>query len=251
MSLHGVRVAVTRPAAQASELMRLLQAEGARVSAYPLIRIQPNDPLALADALVDRPWDWVVFTSPNAVRLSAAALEQGGEAALASVLAPARIACVGPATADAARQVGLVISVLPDEFTGAGVGAAITAAGQLAGARVLWPRGEAAADTVAANLGAAGAEVTAPVAYRTLPDRTAARELARATLQGDLDVVTFTSPSAVRSLAAEQSSPAGFRVVAIGPVTADAARAAGYRVDAVAAEHTSAGVVEALRELYR
>jgi uroporphyrinogen-III synthase len=199
---------------------------------------------------VSGPWDWVVFTSPNAVRHSAAALDRSGAGPLAEVLATARVACVGPVTAEEARQSGLAVSVVPAEFTGGALAAALAAAGGLAGARVLWPRGEAAAETVVASLGAEGADVTAPVAYRTLPDAAVARELASAILQGDIDVVTFTSPSAVHSLAAELRAPAEIRVVAIGPVTAVAARAAGYRVDAVAAAHTSAGVADAVRELY-
>ncbi len=162
----------------------------------------------------------------------------------------ARIACVGPATAEAAAEAGLHIDVVPDEHVGAAVAAAMHARTELSGARVLWPRGAAAEDTVAADLRAAGAHVTAPVAYRSRSDEEGARGLARAILQGAIDVVTFTSPSGVRSLTEVLPGPMGVRTVVIGPVTAQAAHAAGYGVDAVAVEHTAAGMIEALRTLY-
>ncbi len=248
MSLHEARVAVTRAPDQELELRRLLEAAGARVSAFPLIRVRAAaDTERVAATVRAGDYDWAVFTSANGVRFSEAALQAHGGPTLADALRGARVACVGPATAQAAIAAGLDVAVMPDRHVGAALADAMAGAGALAGRHVLWPRAQGARDTVRASLEAAGARVSAPVVYGTVPDDAAAHALAGTVLQGGLDIVTFTSPSCVRSLAAVLPRwPAGVSVGVIGPVTAAAARAVGYRVDAVAAEPTAAGLVRAL-----
>src|SRR5690606_8604855 len=305
-ALAGLRIAVTRTSDQASALVEQLEREGADVAAFPLIRIEP---VLSAAELVDRlrrGWDWVVFTSANAVRMCALALEAqhatprdvlsqariavvgpataaavralglevaampdrsvgdgavvpwadaGGMGALAleaqqatprDVLSRARIAVVGPAPAAAVRALGLEVAAMPDRFVGDEVVAAMQATSDLARRQVLWPRAEGARDVVENALRAAGAALDARVVYRSAPDGGNARRLARKILQHDIDVVTFTSPSCVRSLADVLPEMRGVKVAAIGPVTAEAARAAGYPVDVVAAEHTADGIVRAV-----
>lgn len=243
--LAGLRIAVTRAPDQAVGLAGLLAAEGAHVATFPLIRIEAVLPAAeLAAALRARP-DWVVFTSANAVRVCAAALEAEG-ATLADVLAGAGIAVVGPATAEAAGEQGLPIDAMPETYVGDAMAAAMGGPEALRGRRVLWPRAEAARETVAATIREAGAIVTAPVAYRSVPDREGAESLARSILQRDVDVVTFTSPSCVRSLAAVLPRLEGVTVAAIGPITADAATGAGYPVHVIAVDHTADGLAHAL-----
>ena len=262
-ALAGLRVAVTRTPEQASALIEALEREGAHVAAFPLIRIEPVMPREqLADLLRQR-WDWVVFTSANAVRLCAAALAPQ-HATPGDVLPPARIAVIGPATAGAARTHGLSIDAMPETFIGDAMAGAIAGAtpdataGATAGAtggtaglpgvRVFWPRAEASREVVLETLRRTGATVEAPVVYRSVPDRDSAQELAGRILQQDVDVVTFTSPSCVRSLAAALPELSGVKVATIGPVTAEAARDAGYPVDIVATEYTAEGIVRALRE---
>ncbi len=250
-ALAGLRIAVTRTPEQASVLMESLEREGAEVMSFPLIRIEPvMDPPALA-ATLRQGWDWVVFTSANAVRLSAAALgTQEGALTLGQVLGRSRIAAVGPATAGAAKQNGLVMTAMPDTFIGDEVVAAMEAAGSLRGRHVLWPRAEAARDVVTQALRSAGATCEAPVVYRSVPDADSAQDLARRILQHGVDVVTFTSPSCVRSLAAVLPEFRGVKVATIGPVTADAARGAGYPVDIVAQDYTASGLVQALLDAH-
>jgi len=262
-ALAGLRIAVTRTPEQASVLMESLEREGAVVMSFPLIRIEPvMDPAMLAAMLRQR-WDWVVFTSANAVRLCAAALETADEPAsgteypapalgqaLGQALGATRIATVGPATASAAQQNGLVPSAMPHTFIGDEVVAAMEGVGPLRGQRVLWPRAEAARDVVTQALRSAGATFEAPIVYRSVPDVDGAQDLARRILQQSVDVVTFTSPSCVRSLAAVLPELRGVKVAAIGPVTADAARAAGYPVDVVAGEYTAGGLVQALLDAH-
>lgn len=249
-ALAGLRVAVTRTTEQASALVEQLEREGAQVAAFPLIRIEPVMPAGELAALLRQEWDWVVFTSANAVRLCAAALGSQ-HATLGAVLPPARVAVVGPATAEAARAEGLDVTAMPETFIGDAVAAAMGDPQALHGTRVLWPRAEAAREVLEATLQAGGASVESPVVYRSVPDHENARNLARKLLQHDIDVVTFTSPSCVRSLSAVLPELHGAKVAAIGPVTAEAARKAGYTVDVVAAEYTADGIVKALIAAFR
>ena len=248
MSLRGVRIAVTRPEGQASDLMRALEDEGAHVLAVPLIRVvRAEDPAPLERAARRiGSFDWIVFTSVNAVRFFMEALART-DAPPQQALAHVAVACVGPATADALRTAGVAIDAMPDEFVGDALAGAMARAGRLAGSCVLWPRAAGARTTIAEMLRAAGAEVDDPVAYRSEPDVAGARRLAEVVLQKGVDVVTFASPSAVHALVSELADPGEVEVAAIGPVTAAAARVAGYRVRVVSEEYTAAGLVAALR----
>ena len=253
-ALAGLRVAVTRTPEQASALMEALEREGAHVASFPLIRIEPVMQQEQLAELLRQHWAWIVFTSANAIRMCAAAL--GPHATPGDVLPPARIAAIGPATAEAARTHGLSIDAMPETFIGEAMAGAINDAiadamgstAGLGGMRVLWPRAEAAREAVLESLRRTGATVEAPVVYRSVPDRNSAQALARRILHQDVDIVTFTSPSCVRSLAAALPELSGVKVATIGPVTAEAARDAGYPVDIVATEYTAEGIVRALRE---
>lgn len=246
--LQGLRVAVTRPdpAPQTDPLSELLSAEGAVPVPVPLVRIErpPDRTALLACAAVVDGYDWIVFTSANGVRFFAEALLQvGGEGAKPG----ARIAAVGPATADAVTaQLGWDVAVVPDRFTGAAVAAAMAAVAPLAAARVLWPKAVEAREFLGRDLLAAGARLDAPHAYATRALPEGAAELARMLAEGGVDVVTLTSPSAARCLARAQPRMRGVVVAVIGPSTAEAARDAGLPVHVEPETHTLPGLVAAL-----
>jgi uroporphyrinogen-III synthase len=243
--LAGVRVAVTRPAGGADTLGRALEAEGAEVLRLPLIRIEPTaDPAELGNALRAPPdWDWLVFTSANAVATFVAG------APLASVRG--RVAAVGPATAAAVAAAGGRVTVVPEEQRAEAIVAAMAAEGPLRGLRVLWPRAAQAGGGLRERLTAAGALLHEVELYRTVEDAAAGRALSDRVERGELDVVTFTSPSAVRAFMAGSGGGGRTAVVAvIGPVTAAAARAAGLRVAVEAPVPTPAAMVGALRAFY-
>jgi uroporphyrinogen III methyltransferase / synthase len=243
--LAGRRVAVTRPAEEEDGLAPLLTAAGAAPLVLPLVAIAaPPDvhPLQAAVAALDS-YDWVVFTSANAVR----ALTNAGGGATPV----ARVAAVGPATAQAVRDLlGWRVDVVPGRHMGGEIVAAMQAAGLGGGQRVLWPRAEAAREELPRDLRAAGANVDDPVAYRTVALHGNAQRLADEIRRGTVDAVILTSPSAADCLAA--ASPQLDRVVlcAIGPTTADAARRHGLSVQVQPAHHTIAALVDALREYY-
>jgi uroporphyrinogen-III synthase len=244
---EGLRVAVTRPAEKASSLAAALRRVGAVPILAPLIRVvPPEDPEPLLDAVrrIDG-YDWIVFPSASAVE-AVASLVDAGE------LRTARVACVGSATAAAATAFGLRVELVPDTFTGSALAAAVAAAGVLAGQRVLVPQARQGRPELVAGLREHGAVVERVEAYRTIADEAGARRLAALMDTGQVDVLTFTAPSAVRSFLQHVGiERLGDTVVAvIGTVTASEARAGGLPVDLVADRFTVAGLVEAVVRHY-
>ena len=238
-ALEGRSIVNTRAGEPDDELTGLLTAAGARVRARPLVGIvPPADPTALPAALADlASFDWVVFTSANAVRACAAAVPAGA--------AWPRCACVGTGTARAARAAGIPVALVPEQFTAEGLAAAWPAA-TLPGARVLWPRASGARPTLARLLRAAGAEVTAPVAYDTRADGEAARRLHEELRVSPPDALLFTSPSAVRAFTSAGAAPDRLIIGVIGSVTAAAAREAGLIVQVQPSRNTLADLGAAL-----
>ncbi|CAN5677582.1 N/A [soil metagenome] len=245
--LDGCRVAVTRPEAGGDVLSELLRAEGAIPVAVPLIAIRPPadaGPLRAALAELDD-FDWVVFTSANAVQSVGAVLEATGRSGAAG---GSRVAAVGPATARAVVDVlGWEVDVVPERYAGDAVVAAMSACAPVAQRRVLWPRAETAREALPRDLAAAGARVDAPVAYRTAPLPNAAREIADLLETGALHAIILTSPSAVRCLAAARPRTNRATFCSMGSSTAEAMRRHGLPVHVEPDQHTIPALVDALR----
>jgi uroporphyrinogen-III synthase len=244
--LQGRRILVTRPRGQAGGLRVQLEALGARVEVVPVIQVlPPRDPLPLQQAAerLDG-YAWVVFTSRNGVEAMAAHLGRWKHA-----LPPhTRVACIGPATAQAVRdRLGWPVHLQPQAYVAESLVEAFRTAG-VEGARVLVARAEQARDTLPEGLRALGAQVEVVSAYRTEPAYNEAERL-RDVLRQGVDLVTFASPSAVHAACVLCGDPQPLRAVpvaCIGPVTAAAAHQAGLRVVAVAEVFTRQGLVEAV-----
>ena len=152
-------------------------------------------------------------------------------------------------TADAIRESGVPVDVVPDEYRAEGLIEALSEAAHLDGARVLLARAEEARDLLPRELGEAGARVDEVTAYRTEVANPEAGDLAARLRAGEIDWVTFTAPSTVRNFVRLVGRERGSaRVAAIGPITADAAEEAGLAADVVAEEYTIPGLVRALAE---
>ncbi|HSM36948.1 MAG TPA: uroporphyrinogen-III synthase [Longimicrobiales bacterium] len=241
--LRGLRIAVTRPHETSGGLVEALAARGAIVLEHPAIRIaDPADPAPLAAAAANvSAYDWILFTSANGVDRFAHALHVAGR----SPLDAGRVACVGPATAAAARDAGFPEGPVAARHLSEGLVETLKAAGSLHGRRVLLPRSEAGRDVLPDALRALGADVDDVPAYRPVPDRDSLGALAAAVEEGGVDVVAFASSSAA-SAYAEVVGPGRVLFACIGPVTAETARSAGLTPVLVADAHTGAGLVEAL-----
>lgn len=243
-------MAVTRPAHQASALAEELRAYGADVLIAPLIVIADPVSFVALDAALERlvggRYHWVVFTSANAVLKVLTRLKGlGGTPEIR-----ADVAAVGPATADLLQAHNVPVKVIPRQFTGAEAAATL---GSGDGA-VLLPRVEGGPGDIVEALSAPGWNVDEVPAYRNVPAGPESAGLDRV-ISADFDVMTLTSASAARNLAAlvppssialhPEAAP-GKTIACIGPSTAEAARSVGLRVDVVAAEHTVAGLVQAI-----
>ena len=252
--LFGKRVLITRTRRQASNLARLLAAQGAIPVELPAIEIEPvadTMPLSAAiDRLRDGGYAWCGFTSANAVELT---FEHLAERSLdARSFGGTRVFAIGPATADALRSHGITADVVPDEYVAEAVVEAMRAHVS-EGDAVLLPRAESARAELVSGLEAMGATVDEIAVYRAaVPSEPDPKTLA-SIREGRIDIVTFTSSSTVRNLlailgpdAAALKGESRPLIACIGPITAETARENDLTVDVMASEYTVEGLVEAL-----
>jgi uroporphyrinogen III methyltransferase/synthase len=245
--LSGKRIVVTRARAQASGIAARLRELGAEVVQLPVIRIAaPDDPAPLRRAAEEAgAFDWIVFTSANGVERFFAALAEAGKDARA--LGGVRACAIGPATAAELARHGIRADLVPDEFVAEAALQALSAAAELAGRRILIPRAAEARSVLPDGLRARGAEVVEVAAYRTVRDGSGAEGVRTRLDAGEIDWVTFTASSTVRSFAALLGADAGkARVASIGPITSATLRELGMPVDVEAEEYTIPGLVQAL-----
>lgn len=234
-SLFGRRVVVTRARAQSSAFLHRLRELGADTVEVPAIRVEDpdDDGAALRQAVAALgSYDWVVLTSPNGARRVLA------ECRDARAFGSARVAAIGPGTAEALAAGNVVADLLPERYVAEGL-LDVFPAGP---GRVLLARAAAARDVLPDGLRQRGWEVDVVPAYRTVQATPSEDELAAAAAA---DVVTFTSSSTVRNFLAvcETVPPV---VASIGPITSQTARDHGLTVDIEATDHTVDGLLTAL-----
>jgi len=275
--LHGKRVVVTRARAQVSGLGGTLRGLGAEVVELPAIRIESRVESEEVRRAVERIGDYalVCITSPNGAHLCVEALAAGGLDAralggtpekkqagkggtrdagaeaqkgpaepMASAQGGTIVAAIGPGTAGALAEHGIAADVVPERFVAESLIEALSSV-EIEGKRVLVARAAEAREVLPDALRERGAEVDVVALYETVresPDP-AAIEAAQSA-----DYVTFTSSSTVRNLteALGDSFPTAARVASIGPITSEAARAAGLEVAVEAERHDVDGLVTAL-----
>src|SRR5512143_337235 len=245
--LFGKRIVVTRARSQAASLSERLGALGADVLEMPATQIERADPEPLRSALARiSDYGWTIFTSQNAVRIFWDVLRV--DARDARALAGVKLAAVGPATASALLDCGLAVDVAPDRFVAEALLDELRLRRDVRGARVLYVAAEGARETLQDGLEELGAVVDHIVAYRSVPDGAGAARLRERLLEGGADLLTFTSASSVNAFVAAVGADAAQRVPAasIGPITTEAARAAGLEVVVEATDSTIAGLVDAI-----
>jgi uroporphyrinogen-III synthase len=250
--LEGKRVVVTRALEQAGELVRILEHLGAEVILAPAVAFGvPEDSGPLDRALHELGrFGWVLFTSQNAVRFTALRLKQLG---LPPVIR--RIAAVGPATAEAARQEGFHVDYVATHHTAHSLASELQ--GSIATHSVFLPRSDRSDPELGEALRETGVEVTDAIAYRTIAPAPPARAVLNEIRAGGFDVAIFSSPSAFHNMngflgAGMLASMADrVRYAAIGPTTAKAMRAAGVRVHVEAEEASAAGLADAVVKYFQ
>jgi uroporphyrinogen III methyltransferase/synthase len=249
--LFGKRIVVTRTRRQAGILSSELRVLGADVIELPTIRIAPPANLREFAELVQdaHSYDWIVFTSPNGVeaffeiffKLYDDAREIGG----------AKIATIGPATAQRVRDFHLRVDMQPEEFVAEALLREFEKLGGIENLKVLIARAERARDLLPKGLAGMGAIVDEAFAYRTVAETSDVTGARRRFVEEGADLITFTSSSTVENfLDLKLPWPAGMKVASIGPVTSATARERGLSVDVEANQHDIPGLISAIRQFF-
>jgi uroporphyrinogen-III synthase len=250
------RVLVTRSSRQSSELATQLSALGLEPVLVPAIELAPPSSFDALDTALARvaAFDWLIFTSANAVDAFQRRLESlAFDAAAATV----RIAAIGPSTARALESAGLAAELIPPQAVAESLTEALlphVLRPDGSPTRFLLVRAEDARDVLPEALRATGAEVTIAPAYRTVVP-TGSIEVIREFFGGapDIAAITFTSSSTARNLlalceAAGVSLPPSALRVSIGPITSETLRSLGCAPHAEALTASVAALAQAVRE---
>ncbi len=253
-ALYGWKVLVPRTKDQAGVMSERLRGFGATPIEVPTIAVEPpRTPTQMERAikgLVTGRYEWIIFTSVNAVRAVREKFEEFGLDARA--FAGVKIACVGEQTADAVRAFGINPELVPTgEQSSEGLLADFAPYDDVLDPidRILLPRADIATETLAAGLRELGWEIDDVTAYRTVRAAPPAAEIRDAIKSGGFQAVCFTSSSTVRNLVGIAGKPHAKTVVAcIGPQTAATAREFGLRVDVQPESANVASLVDALAE---
>jgi uroporphyrinogen III methyltransferase/synthase len=252
--LFGWNILVPRTKDQAGSMTARLASYGATSDVVPTISVEPpRTPQQMERAikgLVTGRYEWIGFTSVNAVRAVREKFEEFGLDARA--FAGLRIAAVGGVTAGALREWGLEPDLVPSgEQSARGLLEEWPPFDEVLDPinRVFLPRADIATETLVAGLQEMGWEVDDVTAYRTVRAAPPAASIREAIKTGKFDAVVFTSSSTVRNLVGIAGKPHPTTVVAcIGPATAKVAEEHGLRVDVLAPEASAASLVDALAE---
>ncbi|QPK62802.1 uroporphyrinogen-III synthase [Methylomonas sp. LL1] len=246
--LNGAQILVTRPAAQADTLCGLIQQQGGKALRFPTLEIRPApvDDEAIENALGS---DWLIFTSTNAVDFALKALDGKMQR-----LQTARIAAVGPTTANALRQAGLSVACVPEtEFTSEGLLAQV-AMRQVDAKHITLVRGVGGREKLAETLRSRGATIGYLEVYcRQRPDidNSPLIDQLRA---GTLAATTITSGEALQNLLAmlDTASAALLRklpLVVVSDRIGQQAQQLGFEHIAVSLQPTDAAILETLTTL--
>jgi uroporphyrinogen III methyltransferase/synthase len=250
--LFGQRIVVTRAREQAGQLSRRLHDQGAVVLEVPTIKLEaPTRRQELVDALLElNAYDWLVFTSPNGVtkffeyffKRFHDMRDLGG----------ARIAAVGPATANKLKELHLQVDLMPDEALAVEVAKAFAKFETIENLKICLLRAEVANRELPEALEALGAIVDDVACYQTVPETEDATGAAASLLEQGADWVAFTSGSTVAHFHARFDLPAllskfpQLKTAAIGPETSKALAVLGLKPTVEAKQHTIDGLVAAL-----
>jgi uroporphyrinogen-III synthase len=248
LPLANRRILITRTRHQASDLAAQLEALGATIILIPTIEIAPPASFSALDAALTclRTYDWLLFTSANAVE----AFHRRAQLLHLTQL-PKRIAVIGPATLRAANAVGLTVDLIPPRYIAESLAESLLP--EAPGKSFLLVRAAEARDHLPETLTAAGATVTIAEAYRNQipPDSIPALQALFASAENYPDAITFTSASTARNLmalleASSLSLPPDITLASIGPITSDTLRDLGRPPTIEAPEPTIPALIQSL-----
>lgn len=244
--LQGLRVLVTRPRERADVFARKVEDLGAEPVVMPTIALVPPENWSNVDRALQnlRNYGWIVFTSPAGVRFTIERLEALGFSP--DQLASQQVAVIGPSTARALRLHEIEPDFMPSRYIADAIAEELP---DVDGQSFLLLRADIAREDLRHQLIERGAHVDEVTAYRTKHRSFSSQEISQVFNDG-IDVATFTSGSTARAfieaLGTERSRLNEVTIACIGPITANAVRDLGIRVDIVADVHTIDGLTDAI-----
>jgi uroporphyrinogen III methyltransferase / synthase len=250
--LHGCRVVVTRSREQIGKLARRLAELGADIISIPTIKFEPpTQREGIVDALLElNSYDWLLFTSPNGVRTFFGYFFKRFQDL--RDLGGARIAAIGPGTAQALKDLHLQVDLMPEEALAHQVAAAFAKYQDIENVRICILRAEVANPELPRSLEALGAIVDDIACYRTVADTEDSWGTGARIAESGADWITFTSASTVVHFNQRMDLPGlvrnfpGLKLASIGPETTKALAALDLKPHVEAKVHTPDGLVDAI-----
>ena len=257
--LFGKRMVVTRTREQASELVALLEENGADCLEFPTLHMEAVEDYTVLDNALDNlsQYQWIIFTSINSITWFFMKLME--KSMDARNLAGPKIAVVGKATADKLSTYGLSAELVPEKFTGEGLAEALIDSG-VKGNKILLPRALKAREILPEMLAQAGAEITIAPVYKNVPPQKRKKELRQLLENKEIELVTFTSSSTVHNFMTMIDAGTDeeldnlmkpVTIAVIGPITAKSIRKYGLDVDIQPEQYTITDMVRTIVGHYR
>ncbi len=250
--LSGKKIVVTRSRAQASDFVEAIEALGAEAVEMPTIRIDDPEDFGPLDEAIDNigTFDWIVLTSVNAVgRFVDRLFERGGDI---RDLKGIKICAIGSATADQVRNCRVRVDLIPPKYVAESIVEELKKDGAIEGKKFLLPRADIARSLLPDEIHRLGGEAVEVDVYRTVLEEEADADIIARLVEGDIDLVTFTSSSTVRNFAqilgedrlGKIKSNTDF--ISIGPITTKTAEELGIPIKTEAEQHDIPGLVAAI-----
>lgn len=254
MDFEGKTILITRAENQVNELSVLIKKNGGTVISFPTIQIKPPlnwDECDQACAQIDS-YDGLIFTSTNGVEYffkRYITLQQP-----IKLLRTKAVYAVGKKTRHALRHHGIAGTIIPEKFTSDDL-ATILREETVNGKRFLFPRGNLGQSTLIDHITSLKGEVQIIVVYLTQkPERRNVEQIRQLLQRGNIDIITFTSPSTANNffdllpdfLALQKHA----KIAVIGPVTASAVQKLGYIAHITAKESTIESMIESMIEFF-
>jgi len=251
-SLFGKNIVITRDVRGNNEFTAKLFAEAANPVVYPAIKIKPlTRTNHFLRALTEiKQYDWIIFTSPNGVRLFFDGLCRLKKDA--RIFAAAKVAAVGTETAGVLAEFGIKADFIPATFTTERLAAELIETYNLSSKKILLLRSQVASETLTKLLGQADAVVTNVDVYTLEAEKNEAEKLIEQIKQNQIHYITFASPKSVEYFFAQ--IPVGLvekcdaKIACIGPVTASALEKLAVKPDLTAKTHTIDGLLQTIKD---
>lgn len=260
-ALQGKRIVITRPLAQAQELVELLKAHQAIPVLFPVIETVMVEDLALLDKVLKEidSFNWILFTSVNGVTFFFKYVEQSKETDhLPIPWERIKVAAIGPKTAEALTARGIQPTLIPQSYVQEDFAHCLKQRAK-PGEKMLFPKAVYTRDILSNQLASFGVELVEVPVYETRGVKQDTGMFLEKLRKKELDAITFTSSSTVKhflQLFKEEERKElehylkGLVLASIGPITTRTLRAYGLNIQVEAREFTAAGLVKALADYY-